>query len=172
MADIPHGHDTGEGQRSGGFRQARNCHAGGARDTVLFYAERDPAVLFGAWGAVVLVMLPFGLAVPDRFLAGACVSLLSVWLCWRTFRFELTSGRLDYRPNLFAAPVSIPLHDIRMVMATDLLGRPAESPGAAPQRGHLLLRTEARVVVIKSILRPHEAADAIRILHGRQQSWP
>lgn len=140
---------------------------GAEREPVLFYAERDPAVLFGAWGAVVVIMMPFGLAIPDQFLSGVLLSLLMAWLCRRTFRFELTARRLHYRPNAFAVSVSVPLDDVRAVMATDLLGRPAEL-AAAPRRGHLIVRTETGVVVVKSIRQPQEAADAVGILQRRR----
>jgi hypothetical protein len=131
---------------------------------VLFYAERDPAVLYGAWILVVVTMLPFGLAVPGSFFPGVLVSLMGLLLCQHTFRFQLTRRRLRYRPNAISPTLTLPLAEIEAVMATDLLGREATAGGTGPERGHLLIRTHRGAVVIKSVLKPREAAEAIEIL--------
>lgn len=138
----------------------------GPREPVLFYAERDPRVLYGAWLLVFLTMLPFGLAVPGSFFPGVGMSLCALWVCRRTFRFELTRGHLRYRPNALVPAVTLPLSEIEGVLATDLWGREG-GPAPGPARGHLLIRTTAGALVVKSILQPREAADAIMLLRGR-----
>lgn len=135
-----------------------------AAEPVLFYAERDPKVLFGAWLLVVLTMLPFGLAIPGTFFPGALVSLAGLMFCRHTFRLEFTGRHLRYRPNAIAPLVTVPLADVQEVMATDLLGREAGESGPGPERGHLLIRTRTSAVVVKSILKPREAAEALATL--------
>ncbi|WP_207480707.1 hypothetical protein [Arenibaculum pallidiluteum] len=137
----------------------------GTREPVLFYAERDPKVLYGAWLMVFVFMLPFGLAIPDSFFPGVGVSLMALWICRRTFRFELTRRHLRYRPNAIAPMTTLPLSEIEDVLATDLLGREA-GRGPGPERGHLLIRSTAGALVVKSILRPQEAAEAIMLLRS------
>ncbi|MGQ0677146.1 MAG: hypothetical protein ACT4N4_13815 [Rhodospirillales bacterium] len=137
-------------------------------DSVLFWAEPDPAALWRGAAIALLLMAPLAFLAPAGFIAAGLASLLLRELNQRSFRFELDAGELRLKLNALMPAVRVPLADIASV--TVLPDPPGGFLPLAPRSGHLVIaRTDGTQLLAPGIKEAAEAAEAITRLKREAQ---
>lgn len=144
--------------------QDRHTSGRDPNDPVLFYAERSFLASAAKQGLLLLLWLPFLLALPEAI----PIVLLSAlgFALWQhsAFRFELTATHLWLRAGAFTPTLLIPLNTIRDVEPVNYWGRPLTWDQIAAVGSLRLVFQDASSITVAGIREPREVVGAVRFL--------
>lgn len=133
-------------------------------DPVLFYAERSFLASAAKQGLLLLLWLPFLLALSEAI----PIVLLSAlgFALWQhsAFRFELTATHLWFRAGVFTSTILIPLDTICDVEPLDYRGEPLTWSQNAAVGSLRLGFPDGSSITVAGIREPREVVGAVRFL--------
>lgn len=139
-------------------------------DTVLFHAEHSFVASIAKQSLLLLLWLPFLLALPEAIsivvLSAACFAL------WqhRAFRFELSATHLWFRAGPFAPTLLIPLKTVREVEPVDYRGGSLAWDQLTPVGSLRLGFSDGSSITVTSVREPREVVGAVRLLRDRARA--
>lgn len=137
---------------------------------VLFYAEHSLIASAAKQSWLLLLWLPFLLAlseaIPIVLLSALCFSL---WQHW-AFRFELSATHLWFRAGFFIPTLLVPLKTVREVEPMDYRGR-SLAWDQLTQVGSLRISfSNGSSITVTGVREPREVVGAVRLLRDRARA--